>query len=370
VEGALETANAHYGALVATEHDLPSAQTTNHAFRRRIRWAATGAMATAAAIATLLVAHNFSLPERLVEEAAKFYSIGPVTSVEGNEAESTRRRQEPSKRQETETKKAVELVVDIPRGMPTEGSLVRGITITLAPTVLAEAAGQPAFAIRVTPVDAVPRNSFVRVRGLPPTAVLTEGYSITPSSWAVSLAALPELKIMLPPGTTGRSEIVVALVSIDGAVLAETKSMLAISPADQSSVATRDAEPPGAPSILWLGVGDGTEQSGQPQRAVTQPTTPQARERALHLLKKGDEQRAVGNIAAARLFYERATDAGLAAAALALAGTFDAQELARLGVHSIQPDPKQARHWYERARQLGTSNAAEERQRRIGTPTN
>jgi len=33
-------------------------------------------------------------------------------------------------------------------------------------------------------VDAVPRNSFVRVRGLPPTAALTEGYSIAPGSWS------------------------------------------------------------------------------------------------------------------------------------------------------------------------------------------
>jgi len=45
---------------------------------------------------------------------------------------------------------------------------------------------------------------------------------------------------------------------------------------------------------------------------------------------------------------QRAADAGLAEAAMALAGTFDAQELARLGVHSVQPDPKQARRWYER----------------------
>jgi len=35
---------------------------------------------------------------------------------------------------------------------------------------------------------------------------------------------------------------------------------------------------------------------------------------------------------------------------MALAGTFDAQELARLGVHSVQPDPKQARRWYERGK--------------------
>jgi hypothetical protein len=240
--------------------------------------------------------------------------------------------------------------------------------ITLPQAISAEAATQAALPIRVAPADAVPRNSFVRVRGLPPTAALTEGYSIAPGSWAVSLAALPELKIMLPAGTTGRSEIIVTLVSIDGSVLAETKATLAISAAGQKSernFVARDAPPPSSATILRAGVGDGAERSGQPSQPVGQPMTPQDRERALRLVKKGDDQLAEGNIAAARLFYERAADAGLAQGAMALAGTFDAAELAQLGVRGIQPDPKQARRWYERAQQLGASDA-EERLRRIG----
>jgi hypothetical protein len=241
--------------------------------------------------------------------------------------------------------------------------------ITVPTAISAEAASQAAFPIRVAPVEAVPRNSFVRVRGLPPTAALTEGYSIAPGSWAVSLAALPELKIMLPAGTTGRSEILVTLVAIDGSVLAETKAMLAISPAAQKSernLVARDAGPPAAASILRAGVGEGTERSGQPPQPAAEPMTSQDRERALRLVKKGDEQLAEGNVAAARLFYERAADAGLAQGAMALAGTFDPEELARLGVRGIPPDPKEARRWYERAQQLGASDA-QEHLRRIGT---
>ena len=48
------------------------------------------------------------------------------------------------------------------------------------------------------------------------------------------------------------------------------------------------------------------------------------------LQKKGDEQLAEGNIAAARLFYERAANIGLVQGAMALAGTFDAQELVHI----------------------------------------
>jgi hypothetical protein len=246
-------------------------------------------------------------------------------------------------------------------------------SISLPAAIAAEPASQVVLPIRVAPADLVPRNSFVRVRGLPPTAALTEGYSIAPGSWAVSIAALPELKIMLPAGTTGRSEIIVTLVSIDGSVLAESKATLAVSAPPQKSernLVTRDAAPPAAASILRAGVGEGTERTVQsPQLApqpVTQQSTPEDRDRALRLVKKGDDQLAEGNVAAARLFYERAADAGLAQGAMALAATYDARELARLGVRGIQPDPKQARRWYERAQQLGASEA-DERLRRIGT---
>ena len=117
--------------------------------------------------------------------------------------------------------------------------------------------------------------------------------------------------------------------------------------------------------MLRAGVPEAAERSAAPPPPVTQPATPQDRERALRLVKKGDEQLTEGNVAAARLFYERAADAGLAQGAMALAGTFDAAELARLGVRGIQPDTKEARRWYERARQLGASDA-EARLARLG----
>ena len=234
--------------------------------------------------------------------------------------------------------------------------------------IAAEPASQAAFPIRVGPAQAVPRNSFVRLRGLPPMAALSEGHSIAPGAWAVSLAALPDLKIMLPAGSTGRSDIVVTLVAIDGSVLAEAKSTLTVAAAGQPSDQTqaqRGAGPPAVATMLRAGVAEAPERSGQPDQPATRPATPQDRERALRLLKKGDEQLAEGNVSAARLFYERAADAGLAQGAMALAATFDGAELARLGVRGIQPDTKQARRWYERAKQLGASDA-EERLRRIG----
>ena len=244
--------------------------------------------------------------------------------------------------------------------------------LTVAATIAAEPASQTAFAIRVGPPEAVPHNAFVRVRGLPPAAALSDGHSIAPGVWAVSPVALPELKILLPPGAAGRSEIVVTLVAVDGSVLAETNATLAIAAARQSerSQVRRDSSPPTTASILRAGAPlqmppEAAEPNGPAPKPSSQAITPQDRERALRLMKKGDAQLEDGNVAAARLFYERAADAGLAQGAMALAATFDATELARLKLRGVQPDPKEARRWYERARQLGASGV-EERLRRLG----
>ena len=243
--------------------------------------------------------------------------------------------------------------------------------ITVAATIPAEPASETALAIRVGPPDAVPRNSFLRVRGLPPMAALSDGHSIAPGAWAVSLAALPDLKIMLPPGATGRSEIVITLVAVDGSVLAEAKATLTIAGARQleRGPAQRDAGgPPNAATILRAGAPLQTPpDAAEPRGPAPAPAvTPQDRDRAQRLMTKGDAQLEEGNVSAARLLYERAAEAGLAQAAMALAATFDAAELARLKLRGVEADAKEARRWYERARQLGAAGA-EERLRRIGT---
>jgi TPR repeat protein len=79
---------------------------------------------------------------------------------------------------------------------------------------------------------------------------------------------------------------------------------------------------------------------------------------------KGNEQLQEGDIAGARLFYQRAVELGLARAAVALAETYDPNELNRLGVRGMQPDIEAARRWYERALQLGAPEA-NERLRRL-----
>jgi hypothetical protein len=77
------------------------------------------------------------------------------------------------------------------------------------------------------------------------------------------------------------------------------------------------------------------------------------------LVTRGDAFLSAGDIASARLFYERAADAGDSAAALRLGATFDRNFLGRAGVRGNPGDPAQAASWYRRARDLGDAAAAE-----------
>lgn len=75
------------------------------------------------------------------------------------------------------------------------------------------------------------------------------------------------------------------------------------------------------------------------------------------LLKRGDALLAIKDISGARKFYEYAADEGNAAAAVALARTFDPEYLDGLGVVGLKPDPDQAAVWYRKAAQLGSQEA-------------
>jgi hypothetical protein len=75
------------------------------------------------------------------------------------------------------------------------------------------------------------------------------------------------------------------------------------------------------------------------------------------LVTRGDGFLSVGDIASARLFYERAADAGNGSAVLRLGATFDTGFLSRAAIRGTLGDPVQAAFWYRRARELGDAAA-------------
>lgn len=75
------------------------------------------------------------------------------------------------------------------------------------------------------------------------------------------------------------------------------------------------------------------------------------------LSARGDSLLGANDIVSARLFYERAADAGDARAALRLGATFDPTFLAHAAFPGAHSDVKRALFWYSRARELGATDA-------------
>jgi hypothetical protein len=224
-----------------------------------------------------------------------------------------------------------------------------------APVVIqVEPASQALLGIKVDPVGSAPTNSFVRLRGFPTSISLSEGHAIAPGAWAIPLFGLGSLKAIVPAGVSGRAEISITLVDVDGNTLAQTRTALVIAaiipektlPEPPRALPPVASPPPVAP----------------PKRAALQPLPPpltaDAKAHADRWLAIATEKLGLGNIGAARAFLERAADAGLAEAALKLGATFDPAELARdYPMATNSANIKEARKWYEKARDLGAPEA-------------
>jgi TPR repeat protein len=76
------------------------------------------------------------------------------------------------------------------------------------------------------------------------------------------------------------------------------------------------------------------------------------------MLRRGEALLMIGDISGARRFLERAADGGSAAAAMAMAETYDPALLASRGVIGLPADRSAALDWYRRALTLGANAAA------------
>ncbi len=261
--------------------------------------------------------------------------------------------------------------------LPRAWSQTQSVQISSQPILLVEPAVETSFPIQLSSSSQVPKQAFVRIRGLPPAAVLSEGHAIKAGSWAVPLTGLTNLMVTVAAGSEGKFQVLVALVLVDGSVVRETEITLAVMTTAASTPRTPQAPVNSAslgPGPVPLAPQPSTLSSPPlklaPEReapappAPGQPTGPQLksedRDRAIKYVQRGDESLTAGNITMARLFYQRAAEVGWAQGALALAGTYDPAELARLRViGGVDPDRTVAQKWYEKARELGSQQAAE-----------
>ncbi len=197
--------------------------------------------------------------------------------------------------------------------------------------------GQPApFHLSINADGVVPDHSQIAIHGLPKGTALSAGRSDGLGGWLLAPDDLGAgLSVTPSDAAQGSSDLVIELVTPEGRVASELHTKLMVSAATQAGPNPEPASTLSADEIQVL-------------------------------LSHGRDLQRVGYFAGARLFFQRAAEAGSAEAARALGETYDPVEFQKLGVRGLRPDAALARQWYDRAQALDAQHpkqtgAAEQR---------
>jgi hypothetical protein len=246
-------------------------------------------------------------------------------------------------------------------------------TLVVASQLWLKPGTETPFEVRAVPGEAVPPSSVIVIRGVPEGMRFSEGRQFGAGVWVLPAVRLPSLKLHTPTDITSGGMLTIILTGLDGVPLAQTQvTVISLPPGTEEPPAPPPAPSPG--SALAAAPVTPPPQNDPPtsSTAASEPTAapapapapaakaaPENRPALLMLLDKGKESLRHGNILIARQFFERAATKGLAEAALALATTYDPRELPRMtGGADVVPDAAIARKWYEKARELGSPDAA------------
>jgi hypothetical protein len=198
-------------------------------------------------------------------------------------------------------------------------------------------------------VDNANDGDFLVVSNLTKGTALSAGLSVGDNGWSLDATEIKDAVIRPPPNFVGVMEITVSLITGPDFKISRSQSL----------------------RFEW--VAEKVPEEQPPEARVQEETPPEAKSRSqtIHqlspeetaaLLKRGNELVLSGDLAAARLVLRRAAEAGNARAAFALAGTYNPITLGKLQVHGLSPDLAIARHWYEKAKELGSPDAVRELQ--------
>lgn len=213
------------------------------------------------------------------------------------------------------------------------------------------APGEPLNLNLDLPADADQTYSFLMVRGLPEDFKLSAGFK-TKNYWAVSLSDANAVQILPADRYSGNFQLEVLIVKKVGSNPARGIANVQIGlPSAVPTTAT-------APTTLPNDKPPAVIQAKPAAPAAPPPSglsgiTPEE----TAMLERGNRLLLSGDVASARLLYERVARLGLSEGAIAMAGTYDPIILETIPVAGMRPDVDLAIKWYKTAEALGSSVA-------------
>jgi glycosyltransferase involved in cell wall biosynthesis len=263
--------------------------------------------------------------------AISIQETGPRAQIPGTLPEPTA----PTAKQEPPRQRADPSAIELPAPLPTTKPSSEQDAVQRGPKVASEPVGSTATP---APVESPPLMAPAKLDAVAAVAALAEGIKPSPAR----MDELDHKQVATPkaPAVEVQHETKIASTTLPDA--------------SRSTATSVPAEPPMAIAKF--------DQSLEPARLIL---TQEARLGLEKMIARGERNLADGNVAAARQFFLRAAEAGIARGALLLASTYDPHEFVQLRIQGVQPNPAVARKWYTRARELGAA-LADERLFRLG----
>jgi hypothetical protein len=183
-------------------------------------------------------------------------------------------------------------------------------------------------------IDGAADGAQLLIGGYETGSLFSVGEPLSHNVWGVPVPQVKTATIMPPRGFMGSMDITVRLVLADGKL------------ADQQTLHLQ-WRPPGPASRLLAS-------SASRKISATEVRA---------LLARGNALEATGDLAGARLVFQRAAEAGNARAAFMLAETYDPIVLETLRESGLASNIETARVWYAKAKDLGSDEAPERLER-------
>lgn len=201
---------------------------------------------------------------------------------------------------------------------------------------------------------------LLKISGIPDGAYLTSGRKDDDKIWALTLAELKDLKLVVPDAQDARIDLAVAAF--------EPKTGELAAPVKTMTVALSDVvvQPASAPPPAQTFTQASTLPAGKAGHPAPIPV-PDSMTLALQtkempaarsLVLEGDSLLSSGDVREARKSYEQAWAGGSPAAAFGMARSFDPLVIGGLTIRDGDPDTATALEWYERAATAGHAGAA------------
>jgi hypothetical protein len=211
-------------------------------------------------------------------------------------------------------------------------------TISTAPRLVANATpglvqADDAAALGVT-IDGAADGAQLVIGGYETGSLFSVGQPLSHNAWSIPVSQIKTATMMPPRGFMGSMDITVRLVLANGKL------------ADQQTLHL-EWQPP-RPAL----------------RALVSSVSRKISASEVHaLLARGNALEATGDLAGARLVFQRAAEAGNARAAFMLAETYDPIVLETLRESGLASNIATARVWYAKAKDLGSDEAPERLER-------